>query len=134
MPIIQMPGGVVEELKAKDLWWMRNAFDDEWKGAVMLRLGSDQLYSIESLDDLVKKFEGEEAPLASFTPPEEKLKMVVIVNADNVGKVEPANPIFHHDNAKSVLRFTRKVKVAVRETEKAANAKLKAAKKGVPTA
>ena len=128
MPIIQMPGGAVEEIEGKELWWMRNAFDDEFKGTVMLRLGpSDRLFSIESLDDLAAKFRDEKTPLASFTPPEGKLK--IVVNAKNVEKVEPANPIIHHDKAKSVLRFTRRIKLAVRETEEVANSKLKAAKK-----
>src|SRR5262245_39553974 len=107
MALIHMPAGALEEIKGKDLWWMRPAFDEEWKGAVMLRLGaSERLYSIESLDNLVKKFMAEKTPLASFTPPEGTLTM--IVNAENVDKVEPANPVFHPAKAKATLRFTRK--------------------------
>ena len=133
MPIIKMPGGAVEELKGKELWWMRNAFDDEFKGTVMLRLGpSERIFSIESLDDLATKFREEQTPLAAFTPPDGKLK--IFVNAANVEKVEPADPIFHHEKSKSVLRFTRKIKLAVRETEEAATSKLKAAKKEVEIA
>jgi hypothetical protein len=132
MPIIQMPGGAVEEVKSKELWWMRNAFDEEWKGAVMLRLESDRLYSIEHLDDLARKFKDDKTPIAMFTPPEGKLK--VLVNADNVARIEPPNPIIYHEKAGSVLRFTRKVKVPVRETEDEANAKLKAAQKEAHTA
>lgn len=132
MPIVQMPGGALEEIKGKELWWMRNAFDDERKDAVMLLLGgSERLFSIESLDDLAAKFRKEQTPLASFTPPERK--MTIFVNAANVEKVEPANPVFHHDKAKSVLRFTRRTKLAVRETEEVAKTKLKAAKKEAKT-
>jgi hypothetical protein len=127
MPIVQMPGGALEELKGKDLWWMRDAFDEEWKGAVMLRLGDgNRIYSIEALEALASKFKAENTPLAKFTPPEGK--MDIFVNADAVDKVETANPAIHHEKAKAVLRFTRKIKLAVRETEEAAKAKLKAAR------
>ena len=133
MAVIQMPGGAVEDIAGKDLWWMRKAFDAEWKGAIMLRLGdSSQIFSIESLDDLIRKFKAEKTPLAKFTPPDSKLTMVV--NAANVKKVEPANPIFHHEKAKTALRFTTKIKLAVRETPEEAEADLRAAKKEVGVA
>lgn len=133
MAVIQMPGGALEEISGKALWWMREAFDAEWKGAVLLRVASsEQYFSIESLDDLVKKFAAEKTPLAKFTPPDAKL--VMIVNAAKVEKVEPANPVFHHDKAKSALRFTRKIKLAVRETPEAAKAKLDTAIKEVGSA
>ena len=64
--------------------------------------------------------------LADFTPPAGKL--VIIVNAENVGEVKPANPIFVHDNAHAVLHFSPRVMLAVRETVAEAKAKIAAAR------
>ena len=125
MIIINMPGGAVEFIGEKDLLWMRKAFPDERKDAIMLRVGSDRIYSIESLDDLRAKFAQAKVPIADFTPPEGKLTMVV--NVANVEAVEPGNPIIFHEKARALLRFSRKVKLAVRETEAEAKAKIAAA-------
>ena len=122
MITINMPGGAIESIKEKNLLWMRKAFPDERKDAVMLNLGEIQRFSIESLEALRQKFVEAGVPLADFTPPVGRL--VVIVNAGKVDGVEPANPIFVHESARAVLRFSARVKLAVRETVKEANAKI----------
>jgi hypothetical protein len=125
MIMINMPGGAIESVKEKDLLWMRKAFPDERKDAVMLNLGQIKRFSIESLDDLRRKFAAAGVRLADFTPPVGKL--VVVVNTGNVGEVKPANPIFVHENARAVLQFSPRVMLAVRETVDEANAKIAAA-------
>jgi hypothetical protein len=114
MIVINMPGGGIEYVNAGDILWMRDAFPSEWKGAVMLRIGSDRLYSAETLDALYEKFTADGVRLAPFSPPEGKLK--IFVNAKNVREVEPGNPIIYHEKAKAVLVFSFKVKLAVRNT------------------
>ena len=126
MIMINMPGGAIESVKEKDLLWMRKALPDERKDAVMLNLGQIQRFSIESLDDLRQKFADAGVHLADFTPPAGKL--VIIVNAENVGEVKPAHPIFVHDNAHAVLHFSPRVMLAVRETVAEAKAKIAAAR------
>jgi len=108
-----MPGGGIQGVSGRDLLWMRYAFPSEWKGAVMVRLKADRLYSNESLDDLKVKFLHDGAQLAGLTPPEGKLE--VVVNAYNVVKIMPSNNIFYHAAAKTVLDFGNKVALAVRE-------------------
>jgi hypothetical protein len=114
MIVIKMPGGGLEYVNAGDILWMRNAFPSEWKGAVMIRIGSDRLYSIETLEELRSKLAGDGVRIATFSPPEGKLQM--LVNAKNVREVEPGNPIIYHEKARAVLVFSFKVKLAVRET------------------
>lgn len=122
MIVIKMPGGAIEFVDGKELLWMRVAFPDERKDAIMLRLGGDRIYSIETLDDLKAKFAAAAVPLADFTPPEGKIDMVV--NANNVRNVEPGNPVIYHAKARAILVFSRTVKLAVRETVTEAQAKL----------
>ena len=125
MIIINMPGGGVEYVNAGDILWMRNAFPSEWDGAVMLRIGSDRLYSIESLKELKKKFTDDGVHIATFSAPEGK--MDILVNARNVREVEPGNPDIYHEKARALLVFSFKVKLAVRETVKEAKALLASA-------
>lgn len=113
MIVIKMPGGGIEYVNAGDILWLRNAFPSEWKGAVMLRIGYDRLYSIEALDALQKKLSTDGVRIATFAAPEAKLKL--LVNAQNVREVEPGNPVMYHEKAKAVLVFSFKVKLAVRE-------------------
>src|SRR3954463_9005712 len=49
MVVVKMPGGVIEHVDASDLLWMREAFDDEFRNTVMLRLGGDRICSVEPL-------------------------------------------------------------------------------------
>lgn len=93
---------------------MRRAFDHEFAGTVMLRLGANRIFSIESLADLRQKFSADGAGLADFTPPEGDL--ISVVNAKNVREVEPANPAQHHERARAVLKFGPRLSLAVRET------------------
>lgn len=97
MVIIKMPGGDIEVVSPAELLWMRQAFEHEFAGTVMLRLGANRIFSIESLGDLREKFGADGAGLAGFTPPEGDL--VSIVNAKNVREAEPANAALHHERA-----------------------------------
>ncbi len=45
MVIVRMPGGDVESIAPDELLWMRQAFDHEFKDAVMLRITGDRIYS-----------------------------------------------------------------------------------------
>lgn len=114
MVIINMPGGDIEVVSPAELLWMRQAFDHEFAGTVMLRLGANRIFSIESLADLRQKFSADGAGLADFTPPEGDL--ISVVNAKNVREVEPANPALHHARARAVLKFGPRLSLAVRES------------------
>jgi hypothetical protein len=129
---IKMPGDAVEHIGENELLWMRKALADEHEDAIMLRVGSDRIFSSETLDDLRAKFKAAAVPLADFTAPEGPLDTVV--NVRNVQAVEPANPKIHHAKARAVLRFARKLKLAVRETEKEAADKIAAASAPAPAA
>jgi hypothetical protein len=124
MIIIKMPGGDLEYVAPREFLWMREAFDHEWSGTVMLRLSGNRIYSIESLGDLRQKFGDADIALAEFTPPAASL--VLIVNAGNVREVEASNPILHHELARAVLKFGPKLSLAVRETLEEARLKLMA--------
>jgi hypothetical protein len=67
MIVINMPGGAVQDIDEGDLLWLRKAFDPEWKGATMLQLAEDRIYSIESVADLAEKFENANAACADFS-------------------------------------------------------------------
>jgi hypothetical protein len=127
--IINMPGGGIRHIDGDELLWLRSAFDSEWKGVVMLRLSDDQLYSIESIDELRGKLSEVGVPVAEMTPPDARMK--VYVNADNVKDVDKSNPALHHDKARSVLVFSKKVGLQVREDVEEANRLLKEARKKV---
>jgi hypothetical protein len=129
MVVINMPGGAVENIAETDLLWFRNAFASEWKGATMLRLGGDRIYSIESIGDLTEKFTASEVPLATFSAPDARMKL--IVNARNVRQVTPSDPKIYHENARAVLIFSPAIKLAVRETPDDANEKLSEAKASI---
>jgi hypothetical protein len=129
MIAINMPGGGVEYVDGKDLFWMRQAFDHEFKGAVMLMLTSDRVYSIESLSDLSAKFIQAGVAIARFTPPEGTIDM--LVSAKQVQKVEPPNPTIYHEHAKSILKFNKKLMLSVRENEGEAKAILAEARNAV---
>jgi hypothetical protein len=111
---INMPGGAIERVSAKDLLWFRLAFPGEWKGAVMVRMADERLYSSESIASLKAKFASDGAKLAEFTPPD--AKMVMVVNATAVSQVDAADPLINPKNAHSVLVFDLKTALAVRET------------------
>jgi hypothetical protein len=125
MIIIKMPGGGIQHVDPTRLLWMRMAFDWEVAGTVMLRLGNDVIYSIESLAQLEAKFAGAKVRLAHFTAPEGNISP--IVNAAAVVQVEKANPNQHHDNARAVLKFSLTLGLAVRESVAEAEAKLASA-------
>jgi hypothetical protein len=111
--VINMPGGGIQYVRDEELFWFRKAFDSEWKGAVVLRLSADRIYSTESVADLARKFSDAGVPVAPMTPPDARLKLYV--NANNVRKVDESNPSIFHEKARSVLAFSSKVKLAVRE-------------------
>jgi hypothetical protein len=119
MIVINMPGGGIEHVNAGDILWVRNAFPSEWKGAVMLRIGNDRLYSIERLSQLRAKFGADGVHIVDFSAPEGKLD--ILVNARNVREVEPGDPKSYHERARALLVFSFKVKLAVRETVQEAN-------------
>jgi predicted outer membrane protein len=93
---------------------------------VVLRIGSDRFYSIETLAELIAKFADAKVAIAKLTPPEGRL--TVAVNAGNVIEVEAGNPKIYHERARAVLVFSPRVRLAVRETEAEVRAALDAAK------
>lgn len=125
MAVVKMPGGDIEVVAPAELLWMRDAFEHEWSGTVMLRIGSGRIYSVETLGELRQKFSADGAGLADFTPPEGDL--ITVVNAGNVREVEPANAALHHERARAVLKFGARLSLAVRETVDEARTLLQAA-------
>jgi hypothetical protein len=129
MMIVNMPGGAVQEIEETELLWLRKAFDSEWKGATMLRLAGDRIYSIETVDELCAKFESK-APLAEFSAPD-AARIKLVVSAERVRQVVESNPDVYHEKAKSVLIFGGKMLLAVRESPEEASQRLKDAKAGL---
>lgn len=126
MIVINMPGGAVQDIDEADLLWFRKAFDSEWKGATMLELAGDRIYSIESVADLSERFENAKVAFADFSAPDaDKLKLVVSVK--RVRQVVESDPAIYHKKAKSVLVFQTKLRLAVRETPDEARQKLQEA-------
>lgn len=125
MIVINMPGGGVLDLDEDQLLWLRKAFDGEWKGATMLQLAADRVYSNESVDDLREKFQDAGEPMVDFSAPEGRLKL--LVSAKRVTQVTDGDPIIYSEKAKSVLMFATRMRLAVRETPEDARAKLNAA-------
>jgi hypothetical protein len=121
--VINMPGGGVLDLDQDQLLWLRKAFDGEWKGATMLQLVADRVYSNESTDDLREKFQKAGEPMAEFSAPEGRVKL--LVSAQRVNQVTEGDPIIYSEKAKSILMFATRMRVAVRETPEDARAKLK---------
>ena len=76
--IINMPGGGVQYIDDDELFWFRKAFGSEWKGAVMLRLSDDRIYSTESVDDLARKFSEAGVPVVGMTPPDSRFSGFVL--------------------------------------------------------
>jgi len=64
-----------------------------------------------------------------MTPPDTRLK--VYVNANNVKNVDESDPLIYHEKARSVLVFSRKIRLAVREDVDEATRLLKEARKNV---
>ena len=124
--IINMPAGGIQHIDGDELFWFRKAFDSEWKGAVMVRLSDDLFYSIEAVDDLGRKFSEAGVPVARMTPPGARLK--VFVNANRVKKVDESDPVIYHEKARSVLVFSKKIRLAAREDVAEAIRLLKEAK------
>ena len=129
MMLINMPGGAVQQIDEADLLWLRKAFDSEWKGATMLRLAGDRLYSIEPVDELSEKFKNAKVILVDFSAPDAKIKLVV--NAKQVREVVDSDPAIYHEKAKSVLMLTSKLRLAVRETPDEVRQKLQGLRKEV---
>lgn len=123
MIIINMPGGGIQDIDEAELLWFRRAFDSEWKGATMLQLVEDRIYSIESVDGLSEKFESAKVILADFSAPDAN-KLQLVVSAKRVRQVVESDPAIYHEKAKSVLIFSTKVRLAVRETPDDARQKL----------
>jgi hypothetical protein len=113
MIVINMPGGAIQYIKDEELLWFRKAFEWEWKGAVMIRLSDDRIYSRESVDELSSKFLNAGLPIAELTPPDSRMKL--FINGNNVRQVVESDPVIFHDKAKSVLVFSDTLKLAVRE-------------------
>jgi hypothetical protein len=88
MIVINMPGGGVQDIDEAELLWFRKAFDGEWKGATMLQLAADRIYSNESMDDLSEKFEQAKLPLVEFLAPE-STKTKLLVSSQRVRQVGP---------------------------------------------
>ena len=65
---------------------------------------------------MARKFSTAGVPVAQMTPPDANLKLYV--NANRVRKVDESDPNIYHKNAKSVLVFSGKIKLAVREEVK----------------
>jgi hypothetical protein len=122
MIVINMPGGGVQDIDEADLLWLRKAFDGEWKGATMLQLAADRIYSNESVGDLSEKFEEAKVTLAEFSTPESKVKLVV--SAKRVRQVIDSDPVIYDEKAKSVLIFPTRMRLAVREAPDEARKKL----------
>jgi hypothetical protein len=118
-----MPGGGVQDIDESDLLWLRKAFDGEWKGATMLQLAVDRIYSNESMDDLSIKFERSKVPLAEFSAPESG-RTKLLVSAQRVQQVIDSDPVIYNEKAKSVLIFPARMRLAVRETAEVARSKL----------
>jgi hypothetical protein len=112
MIVIQMPGGDVEYLAPGELLWMREALDHE-NATVTLRTNGDRLYSVEPLAELRRKFGAEDVRFADFTPPEGSVAMVV--SAGKVREVEKPGADVFHDQARSILKFGTRLRLAVRE-------------------
>jgi len=127
MVIVRMPGGDIEYIEADELLWMRQAFDHEFKDAVMLRITGDRIYSAETVASLSAKFAAAGAAMARLTPPEGDIEMMV--SAQRVREVESPSPAIHHGSAGSVLKFGPKLMLAVRESEAEAKAILDEATK-----
>lgn len=121
---INMPGGAIEPFDPASLLWMRPAFDEEWRGATMIRHGEGIMYSIESIPALVAKLSAGGARLATFRAPDRAIN--VIVNAARVRRVDANTSSDYSQNAKSILRFSASLRLAVRETPEEARAKLAA--------
>jgi hypothetical protein len=114
MIVINMPGGAVQDIDEADLFWFRKAFDGEWKGATMLQLADDRIYSNESVEELSEKFEGAKVPLAEFSAPDSN-KIKLVVSRKRVRQVMESDPIIYNEKAKSVLVFPTNLRLAVRE-------------------
>jgi hypothetical protein len=114
MVIVNMPGGGVQDIDEAELLWLRKAFDGEWKGATMLQLATDRIYSNESVSDLSEKFEEAKVPVAEFSAPE-AAKVKLVVSAKRVRQVIDADPVIYNDKAKSVLIFAGRLRLAVRD-------------------
>jgi hypothetical protein len=133
MIVINMPGGAVQVIDEDDFLWLRKAFDSEWKGASMLRLAGDRIYSIESVNTLSEKFENAKVALADFSAPDAN-KLKLVVSAKHVRQVIESDPAIYHKKAKSVLVFPGTLRLAVREAPDEAQQKLKSAKTELPSA
>ncbi len=105
MIVVNLPGGGVQPVGETELLWLRKAFDSEWKGATMLRLTGDRIYSIEKVNDLIDKFRAAKVRLTDLSAPDAKLKLVV--SAERVRQVEPSDPLIYHAGAKSNSRIRR---------------------------
>jgi hypothetical protein len=128
---INMPAGAVEYVAGGEVLWFRKAFPSEWKGTVMVLTVFKPLYSVDSIDEIKKKLEANEVPLASLKPPVGRIEMVI--NAGKVREIEKPNKSIHHEKARAVLVFNPKLRLAIRETPKEAQRLLKAAtSKDVP--
>jgi hypothetical protein len=118
-----MPGGAIQDIDEADLLWLRKAFDTEWKGATMLQLADDRLYSIEAVDDLSEKFKVAKVELADFSAPDAN-RLRLVVSAKRVRQVVESDPAIYHEKAKSVLIFPGKLRLAVGEAPDEARQRL----------
>jgi hypothetical protein len=124
--IVNLPGGGVQPVGEDELLWMRKAFDSEWKGAVMLRLQGDRIYSVEKLGDLATMFRSAKVALAELSAPDAKVKL--LVSAQGVRQVKASDPEIYHEDAKSIVSFGNRIMLAVREPPYVVKSLLKQAK------
>jgi hypothetical protein len=125
MIVVNMPGGAVQVIDKPDLLWLRKAFDSEWKGASMLQLAGDRIYSIESVHELSEKLRNAEVVLAEFSAPDAN-RLRLVVSVKRVRQVIQSDPVIFHAKARSVLVFPGRLRLAVRETPEEARQKLSA--------
>ena len=115
--------GAVQVIDKPDLLWLRKAFDSEWKGASMLQLAEERIYSIESVNELSEKLRNAKVVLAEFSAPDAN-RLRLVVSVKRVRQVIQSNPVIFHEKARSVLVFPGKLRLAVRETPEEARQKL----------
>ena len=81
-------------------------------------------FGSNSVPDLIDKFSAAKVRLAEFTAPDAKLMLVV--SAKKVQRITESNPAIYHEGARSVLVFSSKLRLAVRETSEEVRRRSKA--------
>jgi hypothetical protein len=106
MIVVNMPGGAVQVIDKPDLLWLRKAFDSEWKGASMLQLAGERIYSIESVHELSEKFRNAKVVLAEFSAPDAN-KFRLVVSVKRVRQVIQSDPLIFSREGEVGARLPR---------------------------